>query len=94
MKDFATKAFAYVESDEKSSSFSNGPKKLKNKNLFDDVKQALMEVTALVFPASEGKFVLDTDASTVGISRNPCTKITAVEWRTVLRPVYYPEVML
>ena len=47
-----------------------------------------MDATAVALPASEGKFVLDTDASTVGISvilhqEQQCSG------RTVLRPVHY-----
>ena len=47
-----------------------------------------MEATALALPASEGNFVLDTDASTVGISR---ILHQEQQWngKTVLRPVYY-----
>ena len=49
---------------------------------FDEIKQALVKASALALPASEGKFALDTDASTLGI---------AVPWNEhkVLRPIYY-----
>ena len=47
-----------------------------------------MNATALALPASEGKFVLDTDASTVGISG---ILHQEQEWngRQLLRPIYY-----
>ena len=40
----------------------------KHQEAFDSVKQALVDATALAAPNEEGRFLLDTDASSVGIA--------------------------
>ena len=65
VKDFATKAFSMSSLMRKAAPFQWTPEA---QDSFDSVKQALVDATALALPASEGRFVLDTDASTVGIS--------------------------
>ena len=85
VKDFATKAFAMSSLMRKATSFVWTDEAQKS---FEDVKEALMNATALALPDSEGKFVLDTDASTVGISG---ILHQEQEWngRKLLRPIYY-----
>ena len=85
VKDFATKAFAMSSLMRKADPFQWTPEAQES---FDLVKQALIDATALALPASEGRFVLDTDASNVGISGNLHQE---QQWngRTVLRPVHF-----
>ena len=85
VKDFATKAFAMSSLMRKAAPFQWTSEAQES---FDSVKQALMDATALALPASEGKFVLDTDASNVGISG---ILHQEQQWngKTVLRPVHF-----
>ena len=85
VKDFATKAFAMSSLMRKAAPFQWTPEAQES---FDSVKQALIDATALALPASEEKFVLDTDASNIGISG---ILHQEQQWngKTVLRPGHF-----
>ena len=58
------------------------------KESFDQVKQGLMNATALAAPNENGRFVLDTDASAVAIA-GILHQEQEYEGKTVLRPIHY-----
>ena len=62
--------------------------KEKHQEAFDSVKQALFDATALAAPNEEGRFVLDTDASAVGIA-GILHQEQEYNGKTILRPIVY-----
>ena len=60
----------------------------KHQEAFDSVKQALSDATNLAAPNVEGRFVLDTDASTVAIA-GILHQEQEDNGKTILRPIIY-----
>ena len=60
----------------------------KHQEAFDSVKQALADATTLAAPNEQGRFVLDTDASTVAIAGILHQK-QENNGKTILRPIVY-----
>ena len=60
----------------------------KHQEAFDSVKQALSDATTLAAPNEQGRFVLDTDASTVAIA-GILHQEQEYNGKTILRPIVY-----
>ena len=60
----------------------------RHQEAFDSVKQALSDATTLAAPNEQGRFVLDTDASTVAIA-GILHQEQEYNGKTILRPIVY-----
>ena len=60
----------------------------RHQEAFDSVKQALSNATTLAAPNEQGRFVLDTDASTVAIA-GILHREQEYNGKTILRPIVY-----
>ena len=60
----------------------------RHQEAFDSVKQALYDATTLAAPNEQGRFVLDTDASTVAIA-GILHQEQEYNGKTILRPIVY-----